>query len=295
MTEAKPLIIITGKDGQLGRSLQNAAKQFHQFDFLFTNKEMLDITNAENVRQIFKKFNPACCINTAAYTAVDLAETTRVQAFLVNATAVSNLAKTCAELNCPFIHISTDYVFDGKKNARYTEIDSTNPVNYYGFTKKAGEESALNECKKTIVIRASWLYSEFGKNFLKTMLHLFKTKNEISVVGDQFGALTYAGAMAFSLLKICDHIIMKKSFDDFGIYHYCDEGNISWYDFANEIKNQSGATCLVHEITTDEYPTPAKRPKYSVMSTTKIREIFDIEIKNWKENLKVCLKNMKVE
>lgn len=292
MTENKPLIIITGKDGQLGRSLQKIANQFHQFDFLFTSKQMLDITKFEDVQQFFQKFKPSICINTAAYTAVDFAETEQEQAFRVNATAVSNLAKACAELNSTLIHISTDYVFKGEKNSHYAEIDSTNPINYYGFTKRAGEAFALEACKKTIIIRASWLYSEFGKNFVKTMLHLFKTKNEISVVGDQFGSPTYADAMAFSILKICDQITFNKSFNKFGIYHYCDDGNISWFDFAREIKDLSGATCIIHKITTVEYPTPAKRPKYSVLSTNKIRKIFNIEIKNWKDNLKDCLKTL---
>ncbi len=292
MDAPQPLILVTGKDGQLGRSLQAIAKCFDQFDFLFTDKETLNITDSVNVHHFFEKNKPAFCINTAAYTAVDLAETEREQAFLVNATAVSNLAKACKLYNCVLLHISTDYVFNGEKDTHYVESDKTNPVNYYGYTKRAGEEIALLECNKTFIIRASWLYSEYGKNFVKTMLHLFKTKNEIGVVGDQFGSPTYAKYFAVALLKICSRVNEKNNFKEYGIYHYSDAGNISWYDFAMGIKKISGADCSIKKITTEDYPTPAKRPSYAVFSTSRIENEFGVEIKNWEENLGECLKNI---
>jgi len=292
MPTSKPLILITGRDGQLGKSLQEVAIHFNQFEFLFTGKGSLNLTDNAKVHQFFEKNKPAFCINTAAYTAVDLAETEREQAFLVNATAVSNLAKTCEEFNCILLHISTDYVFNGEKNTRYTETDIPQPVNYYGVTKRAGEEFALQECKKTIIIRTSWLYSEFGKNFVKTMLHLLATRDEIAVVGDQFGSPTYAKELAFVLLKICSQLNDKNNFNAFGLYHYSDAGNISWYDFAIGIKKLSGSTCSIKKITTKEYPTPAKRPAYAVFNTTKIERTFELEIKNWEENLAECLKNL---
>lgn len=294
MAASKPLILVTGKDGQLGRSLQHVANRFKQFEFLFTGKEILNITDNENVRHFFEKNKPVFCINMAAYTAVDLAESEREQAFRVNATAVAILAKACANFNCTLLHISTDYVFNGEKNTHYIESDKTDPVNYYGFTKRAGEEFALQECKKTLIIRASWLYSEYGKNFVKTMLHLFKTRNEVSVVGDQFGSPTYAKYFAVALLKICSHVNEKNNFNEYGIYHYSDAGNISWYDFAMGIKKLSGAECFIKKISTKEYPTPAKRPLYAVFSTSRIENEFGIEIKNWEKNLAECLKNMPV-
>ncbi|MFZ1801255.1 MAG: dTDP-4-dehydrorhamnose reductase [Chitinophagaceae bacterium] len=292
MATSKPLILITGKDGQLGKSLQDVAIRFKQFEFLFTGKEILNLTDKENVHQFFEKNKPAFCINTAAFTAVDLAETEREQAFLVNATAVSNLAKTCEEFNCLLLHISTDYVFSGEKNTRYAETDISEPVNYYGVTKKAGEEFALQECKKTIIIRTSWLYSKYGKNFVKTMLHLFATRDEIAVVGDQFGSPTYANELAVVLLKICSQVNEKNDFNAFGMYHYSDAGNISWYDFAMGIKKLSGTACSIRKITTKEYLTPAKRPAYAVFNTSKLERTFGLQIKNWEENLAECLKNL---
>ncbi|MBS1729681.1 MAG: dTDP-4-dehydrorhamnose reductase [Bacteroidetes bacterium] len=288
MVLTRPLILVTGKNGQLGSSLQAIANQFQQFDFLFTGKENLDITKEEIVQFYFKKYKPSFCINAAAYTAVDLAETDQEQASLINIKAVSNLAKACKEFSCIFLHISTDYVFRGDQQRPYLETDITDPVNFYGYTKRAGEEQALAVCAQTFIIRASWLYSEYGKNFVKTMLNLFQTKKEIAVVGDQFGAPTYAKNLSEALLKICSQPI-ENLLHQAGIYHFSDKGNITWFDFASEIKKQTGTLCHINKITTEEYPTPAKRPHYSVFNTSKFKTNFELEMKDWKNSLASCL------
>jgi len=287
----KPTIIVSGKNGQLGNELQDASVLFPQFNYQFFGRDELDISNSNAFEKIFKKYNPQYFINTAAYTAVDKAETEQEAAYLINAEALSNVAKICNQHNTKLIHISTDYVFDGNGKEPYKEDDETSPVNYYGFSKWIGEQLALENNEQTIVIRTSWVYSIYGNNFVKTMLRLMKDRKELNVVNDQIGSPTYAKDIAEAILQIVIKSNETKSFHR-GIYHFSNEGIISWYDFANAIREMKKLDCIVQPITTAQYPTPAKRPAYSVMSKEKICETFDIALKDWKESLEECLSKL---
>jgi len=280
----KKNILVTGANGQLGQDFRKIATLFLQCNFIFVTKEQLLITDEDAVNIFFKNNPIDICINCAAYTAVDKAETERDLATSVNATAVGYLAKACRIYNAKFIHISTDYVFDGKGTNPYTEIDVTNPVNFYGETKLNGEHKALKENKETIIIRTAWVYSSFGNNFVKTMLRLMKIKESIGIVNEQYGCPTYAADLAIAIMQI----ITSNNFIA-GIYHYSNKGKISWYDFAKEISLQINSHCVVNGISTKEFPTPASRPFYSVLDTTKITDTFHIIIPEWKDSLKKCL------
>ncbi|MEP7320238.1 MAG: dTDP-4-dehydrorhamnose reductase, partial [Panacibacter sp.] len=284
----KPTIIISGKNGQLANELQDAALIFPQFHYRFFGRDELDISNTDAIEKIFKKYKPFCFINTAAYTAVDKAETEQEAAYLINAEATGNIAKACSSYNAILIHISTDYVFNGKGNMPYKEDDAIDPVNYYGYTKRLGEQLALENNPGTIVIRTSWVYSVYGNNFVKTMLRLMKDRKELNVVNDQYGSPTYAKDLAETILKIiADHLQSKNNPQpNYGIYHYSNEGAISWCDFATAIRDIKQLDCTVNGIATVQYPTPARRPGYSVMSKEKIHSTFNIEIKDWKQSLK---------
>lgn len=277
-------IIITGKNGQLGNELQAIAALYPDYNFLYTDVAELDITNNKLVADYFDEHKPVACINAAAYTAVDKAENEQEIALKVNAEAVKNLAQGCRKHNSKFIHVSTDYVFDGLATSPYKEDDQTNPVNYYGYTKLKGEQYALAENPSSIVIRTSWVYSTFGGNFVKTMLRLMKERESLNVVGDQFGSPTYAADLAKVILDIVKSID-GSSEDKAGIYHYSNDGIISWYDFAVAIKEISGSNCKVNPIPTSAYPTPAKRPAYSAFDKYKIQLAFSITIPNWKDSL----------
>ena len=287
----KQTIIISGKNGQLGNELQDAALLFPQFHYRFFGKDELDISNAGALENIFKKYKPFSFINTAAYTAVDKAETEQEAAYLINAEAIGIIAKTCKFYNTKLIHISTDYVFDGKGNEPYKEDDKTNPVNYYGYTKWMGEQLALENNPQTIVIRTSWVYSVYGNNFVKTMLRLMKDRKELNVVNNQFGSPTYAKDLAEAILKIIANTQQSNgnTQSKSGVYHYSNEGAISWCDFATAIRDIKKFGCTVNGITTVQYPTPAKRPAYAVMNKEKIHTAFNIEIKDWKQSLQECL------
>jgi len=280
----KKNILVTGANGQLGQDFRKIATLFLQCNFIFVTKEQLLITDEDAVNIFFKNNPIDICINCAAYTAVDKAETERDLATSVNATAVGYLAKASRIYNAKFIHISTDYVFDGKGTNPYTEIDVTNPVNFYGETKLNGEHKALKENKETIIIRTAWVYSSFGNNFVKTMLRLMKIKESIGIVNEQYGCPTYAADLAIAIMQI----ITSNNFIA-GIYHYSNKGKISWYDFAKEISLQINSHCVVNGISTKEFPTPASRPFYSVLDTTKITDTFHIIIPEWKDSLKKCL------
>jgi len=280
----KKNILVTGANGQLGQDFRKIATLFLQCNFIFVTKEQLLITDEDAVNIFFKNNPIDICINCAAYTAVDKAETERDLATSVNATTVGYLAKACRIYNAKFIHISTDYVFDGKGTNPYTEIDVTNPVNFYGETKLNGEHKALKENKETIIIRTAWVYSSFGNNFVKTMLRLMKIKESIGIVNEQYGCPTYAADLAIAIMQI----ITSNNFIA-GIYHYSNKGKISWYDFAKEISLQINSHCVVNGISTKEFPTPASRPFYSVLDTTKITDTFHIIIPEWKDSLKKCL------
>ena len=277
-------ILVTGANGQLGQCLQKISSQFEEFEFIFTDSETLDITNKEEVNDFFWQNAPDFCINAAAYTAVDLAETDIEKAFLVNADGTENLAEACAENNAQFIHVSTDYVFDGENNLAYTEEDFTNPLGVYGASKLAGDELALEVNPCSVILRTSWVYSEFGKNFVKTMLNLFATKEELNIVADQFGQPTNANDLAEAIMKI-----IKSEKITPGIFNFSNLGRISWFDFAEKIAELSEAKIKLNAIETSQYPTPAKRPKNSVLDLDKISKTYGIQLKPWEESLEDCV------
>lgn len=280
-------IIVTGATGQLGMELQQLASSFPSFEFFFLGREDLDIVQKDAVDKKMTEMKPHYLINCAAYTAVDKAEADQANAFAVNSDAAFNLATACAQHGVQFIHISTDYVFDGSSTQPYKEDDAVSPSNVYGQSKQKGEEEVLKNNKEAIIIRTAWVYSAFGNNFVKTMLRLMKSKPEIGVVDDQYGSPTYAADFAEAIMQI---IQSGKRVP--GIYHFSNEGIITWFDFASEIKNISGSSCTVNAITTEQYPTPAKRPKYSVFDKTKIQNTFGIKMKDWKESLVQCLQKL---
>ena len=277
-------ILVTGANGQLGQCLQKISSQFEEFEFIFTDSETLDITNKEEVNDFFWQNAPDFCINAAAYTAVDLAETDIEKAFLVNADGTENLAEACAENNAQFIHVSTDYVFDGENNLSYTEEDFTNPLGVYGASKLAGDGLALEVNPCSVILRTSWVYSEFGKNFVKTMLNLFSTKEELNIVADQFGQPTNANDLAEGIMKI-----IKSEKITPGIFNFSNLGRISWFDFAEKIAELSEAKIKLNAIETSQYPTPAKRPKNSVLDLDKISKTYAIQLKPWEESLEDCV------
>ena len=283
----KQKILITGSNGQLGKELKKLESSFPQYEFVFLSREDLPIHHFELLRNFFKGYHPQYLINCAAYTAVDRAEAEKDLAFQVNAEAVGVMAAVCKEYNTKLIHISTDYVFDGTATKPYTEEAPTNPQSVYGASKLKGEQETLKFNPDAIIIRTAWVYSEFGKNFVKTMLKLMSEREEINVVSDQVGSPTYAADLATVILQI---ISSEKWVP--GIYHYSNDGVISWYDFAVAIKELTASSCKINPITTAQYPTPAKRPAYSVLDKSKIQSAFNIPEKNWKESLSVCLDNL---
>lgn len=281
-------ILVTGANGQLGSEMRTLAALHPQHLFLFNDRDEVDITDAKQVAECFAEFKPTYCVNCAAYTAVDKAETDAESAFQINATAVKNLAKACTQFNAKFIHISTDYVFDGMGAEPYGEDHPTDPVSVYGKTKLQGEKEALAENSDVIIIRTSWVYSQYGHNFVKTMLRLMPSRPEVSVVADQQGVPTYAADLAEAIL----HIINSGKWAR-GIYHFSNAGVITWHQFAQAIKELTASDCNVKAITTAEYPTPTARPAYSVMNTGKIQQVYGISLKDWKESLQLCL--LKIE
>lgn len=278
-------ILVTGANGQLGNECRTLAESIVNAEFVFTDVAELSITDSNAVEEMFSKNNFDYCINAAAYTAVDLAETETALAQLINATAVGYLADACKKSNCKFIHISTDYVFDGTKENGYDVDDATSPINVYGATKLEGEKLALSLNPETIVIRTSWVYSYHGKNFVKTMMKLMQERETLNVVADQIGKPTYAADLAAAIFQI---IFSEKEFVP-GMYHFANQGVISWYDFAVAIKEIGGYNCNVNPIASSEYPVPAKRPNYSILNTNKIEHTFIIQIPYWKDSLQKCM------
>ncbi len=289
---SKPAVLITGANGQLGKEIKTAALSFPQFDFVFLTKEDLPIDQPARVQDYVENLMPAFCINCAAYTAVDKAETERDTAMRVNAEATGLLASICKSVNARFVHISTDYVFDGTSTVPYKETDTTNPVNYYGLTKLKGEELALYNNSDTVIIRTSWVYSEYGNNFVKTMIRLMKERDSLNVVSDQKGSPTYAADLANAILEIISQSAQENVAWKPGIFHYSNEGIISWYDFAVTIKRLTGSRCLVNPIPTASYPTPAKRPAYSVFDKRKIQSTWNLQISDWKESLATAINRL---
>ena len=284
---SQPVILVTGSNGQLGKELQELAHLYPAYRFVFASREDLKLHHFGLVENYFVGLKPHYCINCAAYTAVDKAESEHDMAMLVNGEAVGNLAAVCKKFNTKLIHISTDYVFDGESETPYQPDDATGPISMYGISKLKGEELCKKENSDAIIIRTAWVYSEFGNNFVKTMMRLMKERPEIKVVNDQIGAPTYAADLAKAILDIID---AGKWIS--GIYHYSNTGKISWYDFAVAIKEMIGSSCMVHPIPTSDYPTPAKRPKFSLLDTSKINANFDIQIPEWRESLQQCVKRI---
>jgi dTDP-4-dehydrorhamnose reductase len=291
MMAVKKKILVTGSNGQLGNELRDIAASFPRYDFIFTTRNDLSISDEGTIRAFFATHTPEFCINCAAYTAVDKAESDIEAAFEINAKAPGLLAAVCNEYNCRFVHISTDYVFDGTGKTPYKEDGIPNPSGVYGSSKLEGERLAFLANPFTIILRTSWVYSSYGNNFVKTMLRLMSERSAISVVNDQFGSPTYAADLAAAIMQIIEHVQVNSSqlHETSGIFHFSNDGVISWFDFAQEIKRISGSDCLIHPITTAEYPTPAKRPAYSVMDKSRIIEVFGIQIKDWKESLEKLL------
>lgn len=280
-------IIVTGSKGQLGQELAVISKQFSQYQFHFFSREELDISDAAAVYKTFAQLQPEFCINCAAYTAVDKAETEFDKAFAINATGVKNLAAAAAQFRTRFIHISTDYVFNGEAQTPYPVDHTIDPVNKYGETKAAGEKFCFAENPSSIVIRTSWVYSEFGNNFVKTMLRLMASKESINVVADQWGCPTYAADLAAALM----HIISKADWKP-GVYHYSNSGAITWFDFAKEIASFTNSSCVVAPIPSAAFPTPAKRPHYSVMDLSAIQSKLQVPLAFWKDSLHRCLRRL---
>lgn len=279
------VVLVTGSAGQLGQSLQFIAPNYSEIQFVFCASNELDIVNLENCKEVFSKHQPDYCINAAAYTAVDKAESEPEKAHLINAVGPKNLAEVCKNFNTILLHISTDFVFDGEKTVPYTETDSTHPTGVYGQTKLDGEIAIQQTYEKHFIIRTSWVYSQFGNNFMKTMLRLASERDSLSVVNDQIGTPTNAVDLAEVLVKI---IISnyQLQISNFGIYNFSNEGQCSWYDFAKEIFEINNISINLLPIPSISFPTPAKRPGYSVLDKTKIEGNFGLKIKKWEESLK---------
>ena len=284
----KKSILVTGANGQLGMEFRALAPFYPEYVFLFASREELSITDTSSVEKYFSENKIDYCFNCAAYTAVDKAETEKDLAFESNGAAVGNLAAVCKKYNALLIHISTDYVFNGQATSPYKETDTTDPVNAYGASKLLGEQEAVKNNEVTVIIRTSWVYSSFGKNFVKTMLRLMSEKESISVVNDQFGCPTYAADLAAAMMAIIQNENIPA-----GIYNYSNKGMINWYQFAVAIKEISDSNCLVNPVPSSQYPTPAKRPNYSVMDTSKIQQIFNVDIPAWRDSLEKCISILK--
>ncbi len=280
-------ILVTGANGQLGKCLQELSVLYPAINFVFKNSKELNITQKEEVNSFFNTINFDFCVNCAAYTAVDKAEEDSERAEIVNALGVKYLAEACQKSNTTLIHVSTDFVFDGKVSEPYSETDITNPLSVYGQTKLNGERK-IQECLDNyFIIRTSWLYSEYGNNFMKTMLKLGTERDELNIVSDQIGSPTYAKDLAEVILNI-----ITNDAKDYGVYHYANEGVTSWYGFAKAIFDISNTKVIVNEIPSTAYLTPAVRPKYSVLNKNKIKETLNITIPNWEISLQKALSNL---
>lgn len=283
------VVLVTGANGQLGQSLQFIAEKYPQIDFVYCDSKALDITQKAGIESVFNKIKPDFCINTAAYTAVDKAETETEKAEAINVMGVKNLAEVCKEFKTQLIHVSTDFVFDGTKKTPYTEEDIPNPKSVYGQTKLDGEKAVQAILEDYFIIRTSWVYSQFGANFMKTMLRLGAERDSLSVVNDQIGTPTNAVDLAEALVQIVVFVSQHPTHKVSGIYNFSNEGSCSWFDFAKKIFENNTINIDLQPIPTSSYPTPAQRPKYSVLDKTKIKLVFGIAIKGWEERLSNCL------
>lgn len=283
-------ILITGAAGQLGTAFRRIAPTYPQHQFIFLSRAELDITDSAAATAAIRSFGADALVNCAAYTAVDKAETEQELAYAANATAPGILAGACAAAGIRFVHLSTDYVFSGQGTRPYLESDPVDPVNVYGASKQKGEELVLAANTDAVVIRTSWVYAPFASNFVRTMVRLMQNRPEVGVVADQLGAPTNALDLAEAIVALLD-----SGKWDGGIYHYSNEGVISWYEFATAIRELGGFSCTINALTTEQYPTPAKRPAYSVMDTRKIVQTFGITLRHWRESLASCMAELQAE
>jgi dTDP-4-dehydrorhamnose reductase len=282
-------ILVTGSNGQLGNELRVLASDYKAYNFIFTDIGELDVTDADKIAKYIKTNKVDTVLNCAAYTNVDKAETEKADAILVNATAVKNIAQACNKAGALMVHFSTDYVFDGKQYRPYTENDTAAPKSIYGKTKLDGEIEVIFNAKRALIIRTSWLYSSFGKNFVKTIVDKSKSQKEFKVVFDQIGTPTYAADLAKATLDILPNVKQKIRTE---IYNYSNEGVASWYDFAKAIVDIKKLHCKVIPIPSKEYPTEAQRPFYSILDKSRIKNDFDITIPYWRDSLEVCLSKL---
>ena len=283
-------VLITGANGQLGNEMRVLSEANKEYTYFFTDVAELDICNEQAVMDFVKANNIKVIVNCAAYTAVDKAEENVELCTKLNADAVGYLAKAAEANGAEFVQISTDYVFDGTAHIPYQETEPTCPNSVYGSTKLAGEQNAMTLCSRSMVIRTAWLYSTFGNNFVKTMIRLGKERDTLGVIFDQVGTPTYARDLARVIFAAIRQGVVP------GVYHFSNEGVCSWYDFTKAIHRIAGITdCKVNPLHTEEYPTPAKRPHYSVLDKTKIKNTYQIEIPYWEDSLKECIFQMIVE
>lgn len=281
-------VLVAGGYGQLGQELQLVAPEFGGLRFVFARHADLDITQPQSIERAMGAIAPRYVVNCAAYTAVDAAESDEPRAMLVNGRAPALLAEACVRHNAQLLHLSSDYVFDGMASSPYTEEAPAAPLSAYGRSKLEGERAAMG-AGVALVLRTSWLYSPFGGNFVKTMLRLSANRPEIAVVADQLGSPTYAHDLAWAIASI----VASGHFRP-GLFHYANRGMCSWYDLAREVVRLASRQCRIRAITTEQYPTPAVRPRYSVLSTSKLRETFDLDIPHWADSLSHCLKRLGV-
>ena len=286
------IILITGANGQLGNELKIVSKSFYGYDFIFTDTDSLDITNPGQTTDFIKSTKPDWIINCAAYNQVDKAETEPDKALLLNGTAVKNITEVVRGSECRFIHISSDYVYDGNASVPYNENIPANPLSAYGKSKLAGEKYALLH-QGSMIIRTAWLYSSFGKNFVKTILGHAAVKESLNVVFDQTGTPTYAADLAEAIMMIISKVIRNQIAMNSGIYNYSNEGVCTWFDFATEIVKEAGLNCKVLPVLSNEFSQTAQRPSYSVMDKNKIKENYGLIIPHWRNSLQKCMKLLK--
>lgn len=282
-------ILVTGATGQVGSELKELAPSYSQLDWVFADRTVMDLSDLKAISQVLDEIQPQIIINCAAYTAVDKAETETELSDILNHQAVAVLAQWSHFNGCQLIHISTDYVFYGNSNSALSEEAPTGPINVYGQTKLAGELACLRENPMAIIIRTSWVYSAFGANFVKTMSKLMQERDSLNVVNDQIGSPTYAADLAKTIVTIIMHPNWQA-----GIYHYSNEGAISWYEFALAIQKIGGFQCKITGIPSADYPTPARRPKYSLLDNSKIATTFAVEVPEYRESLEKCMKLIRV-
>lgn len=283
-------ILITGANGQLGSELKELSNHYSQFEWVFADRSVLDLSDLASISHVLDSLQPQIIINCAAYTAVDKAETETELADMLNHQAVAILAQWTAINDCRLVHISTDYVFDGKSSVALTEAAPTAPINVYGQTKLAGEQGCMRENPNAIVIRTSWVYSRFGNNFVKTMSKLMQERDSLNVVNDQIGSPTYAADLAQAIITIITHPHWQA-----GIYHFSNEGAISWYEFALAIQEIGGFDCVISGIPSSDYPTPAKRPHYSLLDKSKIATTFGVLVPGYRESLERCMGLLRID